>query len=135
MNKKYNLKGCTSGLWFVLGKGFTASTQCGASALTLDQVAQAKALGFEPATTVEVKVKSFAVNYIRPGDIDTSGKVKANAYNPSARRFATFDEAFQHGTQLQKRDASKGHLGFYVTESSDSVNASINWKTGLTNSL
>lgn len=140
--KLYNLRGCKSGLWFVLGAGFTAVAQKSASRMTQAQVDGAKAAGFEPATAYEVKVTSYAVNYIREGDIDNAGNVKPNTKNPSKRRFATRDEANQHGSRFGARKAaanapegSAGHIGYYVTETNDPVNASVNWKTGLTNSL
>jgi hypothetical protein len=139
--KKYYLKGNASGLFFVLGRGFVAYDKTTASQLTEAQIAGAHAAGFEPATKVDVVV-SFAVNYIRQGDLDANNVVKANAKNPSSRRFATRDEANQHGSRFNVRKADKhaapgtaGHIGYYVTESSDPVNAVINWKTGLTNPL
>ena len=139
MNKKYYLKGKDTGKFFVLGKGFVAPTKAEASQLTDAQVASAKSLGFEPSDAVEV-ASSWAVNYIRTGDLAGDGSIAANKRNPSKRRFATKDEAVQHGSRFQERrkkagdePGSAGHIGFYVTESSDPVNAEINWKTGLTN--
>jgi hypothetical protein len=132
MNKQYYLKN-SYGYYFVLGSGFTATGKCGASKLTSAQVTCAGSNGFIGSTEEVAVNKSFAVNYVRPGDL-VNGKVSANGNNPSSRRFATFDEAVQHGVNFQQREASKGHLGFYVTESTDPVNAEINWKTRLTNS-
>jgi hypothetical protein len=139
--KKYYLQGNASGLFFVLGVGFIAADKNKASQLTNDQIAGAVAAGFGPATKIEVVV-SYAVNYIRQTDLDANLVVKANAKNPSSRRFATRDEANQHGSRFNVRKAAKGapegsagHIGYYVTESTDPVNAVINWKTGLTNPL
>ncbi len=149
MNKLFYLKGSRTGRYFVLGSGFTASTKTSASKLTEAQVIAARALGFEPSVTENVSV-SFAVNYIRKGDVTWirkgdvtwAGTVLPNVRNPSKRRFATREEANQHGSRFAVRrakgsnvDGSAGHVGFYVTESSDPVNASVNWSTGLTNKL
>ncbi len=131
--KQYYLKNST-GYYFVLGRGFIATCRAGASKLTKQQVDCAGTNGFYGYSEEVITTRSFAVNYVRKDDV-VGGKVSANANNPSKRRFATFDEAFQHGTQLQNREASKGHVGFYVSESTDAPNAAINWKTGLTNSL
>lgn len=130
---RYYLRGNRTGRYFVKGSGFTATTRAGASQLTSAEVAAARSLGFEPSTTETVR-KSWAVNYIRPEDI-VSGRVQANTNNPSARRFATKEEAVQHGTKFPTRSQSAGHAGFYVTETNDPVNAAINWDTGLTNAI
>lgn len=132
--KKYYYVSNYSGRYFVLGAGFTAASKATASKLTNAQIEAARSAGFEPGTAKAVE-QSFAVNYVRREDLGCGGSIKANTNNPSKRRFATFDEAFQHGTKLLTRESSKGHLGFYVIETSDAVNAAINWKTGLTNSL
>jgi len=135
---KYLLKNA-AGLFYVLGQGFAASTKAAASLLDCAQIQCAQSLGFI-GTKVEA-TKSFAVNYIRAENLDANGQVKPDTRNPSKRRFATRDEAVQHGTRFNARKAAKkgalpgsaGHIGFYVTETSDPVNATINWKTGLTN--
>lgn len=139
MNKKYYLKGTQTGKFFVLAAGFVARNTSEASQLTEDQIAATKLLGFEPSETVAVTV-SFACNYIRKGDANADGSIAANKRNPSKRRFATLDEAVQHGGRFRDRRkksgdeaGTAGHIGFYVTESADPVNAEINWKTGLTN--
>lgn len=143
MNKLFTLS--LRGLYYVAGRGFY--TTCAANATKLTQ-AQATDLvrcqasfGVTGIVTVPVAC-SYAVNYIRAGDLDGQGNVIANRRNPSKRRFATRDEANMHGSRFNVRRASAGapegsagHIGYYVTESSDPVNASINWKTGLTNSL
>lgn len=136
--KKYVLKG-SNGLFYVKGSGFTAACKNKASALTESQLACAADLGF--TGTKYDATTSFAVNYIRLENLDANGQVKPDTRNPSKRRFATRDEAIQHGKRFGERRAkakgskagSAGHIGFYVTESSDPVNAAINWKTGLTN--
>lgn len=141
MNKKYNLKSNKSGKWFVKGDGYTGATQKNASALTDAEVAAVIAAGFEPFAKVAALKVSFAVAYVRDTDLDGT-TVKPNKRNPSKRRFATKDEAIQHGTQFGRlrkaagdAEGTAGHVGFYVIETNDDVNASINWKTGLTNAL
>ncbi len=138
---KSYLKGTQSGLFFVLGKGFVASTIKEASVLSEDQIDAAQLLGFEPSEVVEAAT-SYAVNYIRIGDVGANGAIAANKRNPSKRRFATKDEALQHGSRFPERRkkagdeaGTAGHVGYWVSESNDEVNASINWKTGLTNSI
>ncbi len=91
---------------------------------------------------------SWAVVYIRAGEgqrlLKGLGKNPANPnagqVDPSKRRFATRDEADQHGSRLRLRKANAGdangsanHEGYFVVETNDPVNAKINWKTGLTN--
>lgn len=98
--------------------------------------------------SVEELVTSHAVVYIRKGEgerlLKGLGKNPANPnagqVDPSKRRFATRDEAIQHGSRFSERKAnagdkngSAGHEGFFLVETSDPVNAKINWKTGLTN--
>lgn len=141
MNKQFNVKSNLNGYYFVLGAGFTAYSVANASKLTEEQIACVRNLGYNNFTVVPVKV-SFAVSYIRNVDLNGDGTVKANAKNPSKRRFATRDEAIQHGSRFATRKAkgsdvagSAGHIGYYVIETSDAVNAVINWKTGLTNPL
>ena len=73
---------------------------------------------------------SFAVSFIRPADLAADGGVRPNKNNPSKRRFKTREEADQHGSRFVE---SLGHLGFYVTEVREPVNAWVNWETGLTN--
>lgn len=139
MNKKYKLQSVRNGYWFVKGQGYTGYNKAAASVLTQDEVNAVAKAGFEPFYQFEAVV-SYAVSYIRKGDLNDNGTVKANANNPSRRRFATRDEAIQHGSRFAERKAqgsdvpgSAGHIGFYVIETSDPVNAEINWKTGLTN--
>lgn len=118
---KYYLKGNSSGRYFVLGRGFTASCKSEASQLTQAQVDGAIAAGFEPATKeLVVASKSFAVNYVRQKDLDGRGGVNANTRNPSKRRFATNAEAVGHGRRWTEKE---GHLGFYVTQTTDKVNS------------
>jgi hypothetical protein len=142
MNKMFNVKSNYNGYYFVTGAGFTAYSPDKASKLTAEQVGCLKNLGYNNFTVVEVKT-SFAVSYIRQGDLNADGvTVKPNVKNPSKRRFATRDEAMQHGSRFAVRKAkgsdvegSAGHIGYYVIETSDPVNAVINWKTGLTNPI
>ncbi len=138
---KQYLKGTKSGKFFVLGAGFVARSTKEASVLTDAQVQAAQLLGFEPSEVVKVAT-SFAVNYIREGDVNPDFSIAANKRNPSKRRFATKDEALQHGSRFSERRkkagdeaGTAGHVGYWVSESNDAVNASINWKTGLTNSI
>jgi hypothetical protein len=128
MNKFY-LKGNQSGRFFVTGQGFTARTVNEASKLTQAQVDAARTLGFEPSTAIPVS-KSFAINYVRKEDLTGYGAVRQNNNNPSKRRFATFKEALHHGARHVEKE---GHLGCYITESTDKVNAAVNWASGLTN--
>lgn len=138
MSKKYIVKS-DDNLYFVLGHGFVTECYGEASKLEQGQIDGLMLAGFV-GTAFEATV-SYAVNYIREGDL-VDGVVQGNPKNPSKRRFATRDEANQHGSRFGTRVANKGdapgsagHIGFYVTESSDAVNAVINWKTGLTNSI
>lgn len=140
MNKNYNLLG-SNGYWFVKGQGFTARTQKDASVVGNDDITCLTNLGFV-FTAKAPLVVSFAVCYVRKDDLNANGTVRPNAKNPSRRRFATRDEAHQHGSRFAERKAqgsnvpgSAGHVGFYVIETNDPVNATINWKTGLTNPL
>jgi hypothetical protein len=140
MQKKYKLQSKVSGFWFVKGQGYISSLEA-ASALTVNEIEAIRAAGFEPFKAIEV-VTSFAVSYVRVPDLNDDGSIKDNVKNPSRRRFATRDEAIQHGSRFSVRKAkgsdvegSAGHIGYYVIETSDPVNATINWKTGLTNAL
>ena len=146
MNNKYNVKSLINGLFLVSGKGFVASLQTNASAFdnvgAAQQVTCAGNMGISAISVRVPQVKSYAVNYIRTGDVNKDGSISANRRNPSKRRFATKDEAVQHGSRFGERRAkagdkegTAGHIGYWVNESFDAVNASINWKTGLTNSI
>ncbi len=145
--KQYRLKG-GNGRYFITGAGFTGTVEQ-ATKLNQGAVTCATNLGFI-GTAEEVKAASFAVVYIRKGEgarlLSGLGKNTADAnkgqVDPSKRRFATFDEAVQHGIRFSARrkaagdkPGSAGHEGFFVVESFDAVNSAINWKTGLTNSL
>jgi hypothetical protein len=142
MNKQYTVKSNINGLFLVSGKGFVASKQSGATKFSADdaKAAQECAANLGVSTSlVEVKVSSYAVNYVRGINLK-NGTVEKDERNPSKRRFATRDEAIQHGSRFAERRANAGdqpgtagHIGFYVTETTDPVNAAINWKTGLTN--
>lgn len=141
---KFVLKGIKSSCYFVAGSGFTGRDVKSATQLTQAEVEGvqqcSRNMGLENSVPFAVST-SWAVNYIRNTDI-VNGVVQPNCKNPSRRRFATKDEAVQHGSRFGERrknagDAAgtAGHVGFYVTESNDPVNAEINWKTGLTNPL
>jgi hypothetical protein len=142
--KQNILKALQNGLYLVLGQGFVGTANQ-ASRLAADAASNAagaaKSLFGIDTTSEEVENRSFGVNYIRKGDI-VNGVVQPNKRNPSKRRFATKEEANQHGSRFQERRLRKGdakgtanHIGFYVTETTDPVNAAINWATGLTNAL
>jgi hypothetical protein len=73
---------------------------------------------------------SFAVSFVRPKDLDGSGRVNAHKLNPSKRRFRTQAEAKHHGARFVRIE---NHLGFYVTKTQDPVNAWVNQVTGKTN--
>ncbi len=146
-NNKYKLKGA-NGLYFVQGAGWTG-TEATASILTCENISCLAGVGFT-GTKVEVKTRSYGVVYIRKGEgqnlLAGKGKGSPNAalgqIDPSKRRFATSDEAWQHGSRAQERRAHRGdkpgtagHEGFFVVETYDAVNSAVNWKSGLTNSL
>lgn len=151
MNSNIIVKNIANGLYLVQGKGFIAN-KAGAtrfdSAEASDKLVSASDVGIV-ANLEEVTV-SYSVVYIRRKDIKADGVGLAkkmpdsslNEIDPSKRRFATEDEAWQHGSRARERKANKndapgsaGHRGFYVVETTDPVNSAINWKTGLTNSL
>ena len=73
---------------------------------------------------------SFAVSYIRAKDLVAGGAINANKNNPSKRRFATVEEANQHGSRFT---VIEEHLGFYVTRTNDRPTDWVNGKTGKTN--
>jgi hypothetical protein len=75
---------------------------------------------------------SFAVYYIRPGDVMEDGSVAANGNNPSRRRFGTRDEAEQHAARFVKKN---GHLDSYVLQVNDRPTSWVNEATGLTNEV
>lgn len=139
---KYIAKHKDSGLFYVSGQGFTAECRDVASKLTEADTNCLKGLGFSFTTEAVKEVSSYAVNYIRLKNLDGTGGVETDNRNPSKRRFATFGEAKQHGSRFNLRVARKGdkpgsagHIGFYVTETSDPVNAKVNFATGLTNAI
>lgn len=136
------------GVAFVEGKGFPSFSYDSQHAVfaTLAEaqtkLACLKSAGYSAAAIENPKVITFAVGYIRKSDLNPDGSVKSNSKNPSRRRFATADERDQHGSRFAERKAkgsdvpgSAGHIGWYGIETTDPVNATINWKTGLTNSL
>lgn len=142
MSKKYVLVNPASGWYLVVNKGFVG-TLSAASRLTEDEAnGAAKCAGqFGIECSLKELSVSYGVSYVRPGDLK-DGKVDFNTLNPSRRRFATREEANIHGRRFDVRKAKKskvvgsaGHIGFYVIETSDPVNAAINPATGLTNKL
>ena len=144
MQNKYNVKNTSTGLYLIVGKGFVSSTQKGATEFSFNDAGQqatcAANMGIAAIYVTVPQVKSYAVNYVRTGDVNADGSINANKRNPSKRRFATKDEAIQHGSRFSERrklandaEGTAGHVGFWVSESFDAVNAEINWKSGLTN--
>ncbi len=150
--KKYKAKD-SSGKYYVHGKGFTGSTKCEGSELTEANLGCLTDLGYtftseEIVEAVNAATGSFGVVYIRRKDVK-DGKVAKLAtdanlgeIDPSKRRFATFAEAKQHGSRFNLRKAKSGdkpgtagHVGFYVVQTNDPVNAAVNWASGMTNSL
>jgi len=105
-------------------------------------IAQAAKFGVVLLTVAAPAQKSWAVGYIRSGDLNTDRSIKSNTNNPSRRRFATKGEAMQHGSRFAERKAkgsrvvgSAGHIGYYLIETNDPVNASVNPATGKSNKL
>ena len=141
MNKQYIVQPKINGLYFVKGQGYDSTRKSDADLLTNVEIEAIRIAGFEPFDKHEVVI-SYAVMYVRPKDVLSDGSVAANRDNPSRRRFATIDEANEHGSRFNKRKAkgskvegSAGHIGFFVVKTNDPVNASVNWDTGLTNPL
>lgn len=146
--KQYKLKDA-SGKFFVTGKGFSTTVEASASSLDEAQIKCLLGLGFTDFEQIESS-RSYAVVYIRRGEgIKLLGGSRKNVpdadkgqVDPSKRRFATWDEAHQHGSRFPERRAEKcdkagtaGHEGFFVIETGDPVNAKVNWKSGKTNPL
>ncbi len=143
---KYIVKS-TCGRYFVSGRGF--STVCAKEATVFANSASANAtvdcaknMGITANVETVKADKSFGVCYIRKADLNADFSVRANAKNPSRRRFATEQEAVTHGSRFATRKAkgsrvagSAGHVGFYVVETTDPVTDAINPQTGLTNRI
>jgi len=135
-----------AGLFFVKGKGFCASIEAEATAFSAAEVSATQdcmvACGLERGTVVDYVVPtdpnikqnangvSFAVSYVRSKQLRADGSINTHKLNPSKRRFATHDEATHHGRRFM---AIEKHLGFYVTQTKDPVNAYVNKVTGKTN--
>lgn len=136
-----------SGLYYKTGCGFTANLD---SASHLDEfgvenvLTSCEDLGITNLSVVDAPAPtpktSWAVCYIRGGDLNDDGSIKLNTNNPSRRRFGSRCEAIVHGSRFAIRKAkgsttagSAGHVGFWVIETTDPVNAAINPETGLTN--
>lgn len=152
--KNVVLKNTLTGLFYAEGSGFTAKTAAEATRLDAESAecnsACAKKMGFGQVTTEALADKSFGVVYIRKGDLDGQSLDKQapnaalNQFDPSPRRFATFDEARIHGSRFHVRRADRGdarnsgtcsHRGFYIVDTTDPVNSSVNPATGLTNPI
>lgn len=150
--KKFNIK--YGSMFFVANKGAQAYNQKDATAYTQDEankvIESLKLVGYQASaiSLVEVLPVSHSVVYIRKGD--TSGtqvyKQTPNANlgqtDPSSRRFATRNEAIAHGQRFHERVAkagdkpgTAGHIGYFLIETNDPVNATVNPLTGKTNSL
>lgn len=140
---KYIAQSNTNGKFYDAATGgFTAETACKASKLEEADLDRLDNLGFDFEEQELQEHKSWAVCYVRHENLDGSGNVIADRRNPSRRRFATKDEAIAHGSRFDKRVARKGdkpgtagHCGFYVIQTNDPVNATVNPRTGLTNPL
>ena len=138
------IKDTKSGLYFVEKQGFNGTVALATRFDTLEAasatVAQVARFGIvasiENAVEVDANIKqnadgtSFAVSFIRAKDLNSDGSIKTNKRNPSARRFATKQEAVHHGSRYVTIEK---HLGFYVTTTKDPVNAYVNKVTGFTN--
>ena len=144
----------SAGKFFIENSGFTGTE---ANATTFDSCSAAndtvsclKRAGIFDAVVVTKTPASasFAVCYIRKGDINAAGGISNKKLSsgfpetPSSRRFATEDEAVIHGSRFRARRAragdkpgTAGHVGFYVIKTNDPVNAAVNPKTGMTNSI
>lgn len=139
------VKNSQTGLYFVQDKGFSGTgvtaTRFGDHDGAQDVVDCAKSMGIVAAIE-EVKAEanphivqnangiSYAPNYIRKGDVKADGSVAANRNNPSPRRFRTESEASHHAARFKRIEK---HSGFFVTESTDPVNAWVNQVSGKTN--
>ena len=148
----------SAGLYFVYGIGFGSNID-GASRLSdaeaEDVIVSAQDMGInnlvvetapedaapKPCVCTE-GIVSYAVCYVRKGDLNTDGSIKQNSKNPSRRRFASLSEAIAHGSRFSHRKANAGdepgtagHVGFWVVGTTDPVNATVNPLTGLTNPI
>lgn len=136
-----------SGLYYKTGHGFTANLDSASrlDGFEVDSVLEScEDLGISGLTVIEAPVEkpsvSWAVCYVREGDLNSDGSIKTNTNNPSRRRFATRCEAIAHGSRFAVRKAkgsdvtgSAGHVGFWIIQTNDPVNAAVNPATGLTN--
>jgi hypothetical protein len=138
----YALKSVGSSLYFVEGKGFVATVASDATPFDNRDDAEstsrcAASMGInaviekiEPNIKQNADGTSFAVSFVRPNNLDGVGGVRPHRLNPSARRFKTREEADIHGARFVKYEK---HLGHYVTQVREPVNAWINPETGFTN--
>jgi len=143
---KVVIKNTATGKYLVEGSGFSG-TATQATQYDSDRAEEvqecAAAMGFGDTSVEAVAVanananikqnadgSSYAVSFVRPKDLDGSGRVNAHRLNPSVRRFRTIEEARHHVARFTRIE---GHLGFYVTKTQDPVNAWINQVTSKTN--
>jgi hypothetical protein len=151
---QYVIKNNKDGKFFVLGAGFTATEAKDATRFddndTLFNIEVGLGAGGFDFEAVDAPQVSFSVVYIRKGEgkrlLAGQGKAKADGnkgqVDPSKRRFATIEEAIVHGSRFYTRRAkagdeqgTAGHEGFFVVETNDPVNATINPLTQLTNTI
>lgn len=136
----------TSGLYLVKDKGFIARVPAEATTFTdkefvevlgcirsvtgMAAVAEDFVVPTDPNIKQNASGVSFAVSYVRAKQLRSDGSINTHKLNPSKRRFATHEEATHHGRRFMSIEK---HLGFYVTETRDPVNAYVNKVTGKTN--
>ncbi len=144
-----------AGLYLVVGSGFIGKSASQGTQLSESEAncaaGCAQKMGLGNTTSETVPEISFAVVYVRKGDTFSNGvltkaspNANLNQFDPSKRRFATRADANTHGKRFDTRRASKsdpknsgtaGHIGFFVIETNDPVNSTVNPATGLTNSI
>lgn len=133
-------------LYFVTGKGYVAPSQKDATKFSAEEVANVQeciaSCGLPAGTVEDVKVEadpnvqqnsdgsSYAVGFVRPGQMRSDLSINTHRLNPSKRRFKTEDEAVHHGLRFMKIEK---HTGFFVIKTTDPVNAYVNKVTGKTN--
>ncbi len=142
------IKSAVSGLYFLDGKGFSATADKATRIMVEDaecvQSCAAK-MGVgetlvEDAPNRAIKQNadgsSYAVQFIRPANVAANDPVRgypgSKLDNPSKRRFATAVQARQHGNRFVELE---GHSGFYVISTQDAVNSWVSKATGKTNPI
>lgn len=136
----------TEGKYFVAGRGFAATipgeatrfsneevkanqeciAACGLGATMVEEVVVTS----DPNIVQNTDGKSYAVSFVRQKQLRADGSINTHKLNPSKRRFASQAEADHHGARFRRIEK---HLGYYVTVTSDPVNAYVNKVTGKTN--